>query len=298
MTSSPRQLRVAAIQTGPVAAGPEEAVDDAFRLLDQMESTPDLVVLPELFSRPFWCVGASNSEYLSWAESLDGPTLSRAAKHVKSLGIHAVVPFFECGDVPGEFYNSAAVLAPDGQLLQGTLDNGGLVDVYRKNFISAYNWGGSRNDEKYYFRPGAGFPTFQTELGRVGVLICYDRWFPEAWRALGLAGAEIICVANASSGRAAELFIPSIRTWAAQNVVFVVAANRWGYEVIEGVETHYYGSSCVASPTGQVLDGASDGAPGVAVSQIDVDDVVAARSTLTMYRDRRPELDFPHTGND
>ena len=121
---------------------------------------------------------------------------------------------------PDSTSTARPVIGPDGSLIPGLLPSGEEVPVYRKNAISSYNWGGAVNDEKYYFRHGPGFPTFPTAIGRLGVLVCYDRWFSEAWRVLALEGAEVICVPNASSGAVSELFVPSIRTWSAQNVVF------------------------------------------------------------------------------
>ena len=286
-------MRAAAVQTGPVQDRPARAVRTAFARLEDNE--PDLVVFPELFSLPFWCVGHTRQSYFDWAEGLDGETLTTAREEVAKRGCHAVVPFFERGVVAGQYFNSAAVIGPDGSLIPGLLPTGEEVPVYRKNAISSYNWGGAVNDEKYYFREGPGFPTFATAVARLGVLVCYDRWFPEAWRVLALEGAEVICIPNASSGAVSELFVPSIRTWSAQNVVFSVAVNRAGNETVDGVATDYYGLSCVVSPKGKLLAVAPEGEPGVAAATIDLDEVSAARMDQTMYRDRRPELYSPLT---
>ena len=281
-------MRVAAVQTGPVDDRPANAVRRAF---DQLgDRRPDLVVFPELFSLPFWCVGHTRQRYFDWAEDLDGETLTTAREEVAARGCHAVVPFFERGTVAGQYFNSAAVIGPDGSLIPGVLPTGEQAPVYRKNAISSYNWGGAVNDEKYYFRNGPGFPTFPTAIGKLGVLVCYDRWFSEAWRVLALEGAEVICVPNASSGAVSELFVPSIRTWSAQNVVFSVAVNRAGNETVGGTSTQFYGLSCVVSPRGKVLAVAPEGAPAVTSAVVDLDEVSAARMDQTMYRDRRPEL--------
>ena len=286
-------MRVAGVQNGPVGDRPSSAVRLAFRQLG--DETPDLVVFAELFSLPFWCVGHTRQDYFAWAENLEGETLTTAREEVQKLGCHAVVPFFERGPIAGEYFNSAAVLGPDGSVIPGVLPTGEETPVYRKNAISSYNWGGSVNDEKYYFRPGPGYPIFTTSIGQIGVLICYDRWFSEAWRLLALAGAEVICVPNASSGTVSELFVPSIRTWSAQNIVFTVGVNRAGHETVNGVSTYFYGLSCVASPRGKLLAVAPEGEPGVATAVIDPEEVAAARMDQTMYRDRRPELYSPLT---
>lgn len=286
-------MQVVGVQTGPVGGLPSAAVRNAFRQLG--DARPDLVVFPELFSLPFWCVGHTHQDFFAWAEDLEGETLTTAREEARTRGCYAVVPFFERGRVAGEYFNSAAVLGPDGSIIRGVLPNGDETPVYRKNAISSYNWGGSVNDEKYYFRPGPGYPIFTTGIGKLGVLICYDRWFSEAWRLLALGGAEVICIPNASSGAVAELFIPSIRTWSAQNIVFSVAVNRAGNETVKEVTTGYYGLSCVTSPRGKLLAAAPEGQTGLATATLDLEEIAEARMDQTMYRDRRPELYAPLT---
>lgn len=284
-------MLLAAVQTGPVDGQPADIVTRSFELVTAMERVPDLVVLPELFSLPFWCVGLSDPSFFGWAEERDGVTIQGAAKWAKELGCYVVVPFFEKGALAGEYYNSAAVLGPDGELVPGLLPDGSSVSTYRKNAISSYQWDQSRNDEKYYFRPGPGFPVFHTEIGILGILICYDRWFAEGWRVLALQGAEIICIPTTSSSAASELFIPSIRTWANQNVVYAVVANRAGTEEVRETSTTYFGKSCIASPRGELLASADPGAAAVAImADADRAEIQRARQDLTMYRDRRPEL--------
>jgi beta-ureidopropionase len=283
-------LRLTAFQTGPVGRyDPAATLGDAHDRLIVLEPKPDLVVLPELFSLPFWCLGFADPEYFKWAEALDGPTPGFAADLARSLSAVLVAPFFEKGAVEGEYYNSVAVFDPNGRIVEGTLPSGRRVSTYRKNAVSAYRWDDQTNDEKFYFRPGPGYPVFATAIGTLGVLICYDRWFPEAWRVLALQGAEIICVPNASQGDVGELFVPSMRTCAAQNLVHVVAVNRAGTENVEGREVRYYGRSCIIDPRGAVLAAAAD-APGVISADVDATSAAEARLRQTMYRDRRPEL--------
>ena len=201
-----------------------------------------------------------------------------------------MAPFFERGVVAGEHFNSVAVIGPDGRLLPGRLPHGTPVSVYRKNAVSAYRWGEVVNDEKYYFKPGSGFAVFDTPLARIGVLICLDRWFPEAWRVLALCGAEVICVVNASAGDVDTLFVPMMAVSAAQNVVFTVAVNRAGDEEVAGRRATYYGQSCIVDPAGKVLAQASRDAPEALVATLDLDEVAGVRQRRTIYRDRRPEL--------
>jgi N-carbamoylputrescine amidase len=107
---------------------------------------------------------------------------------------------------------------------------------------------------------------------------------------LALLGAEIICVPTASSAAAAELFVPSIRTWANQNVLYAVAANRAGVEQVQDAVTDYFGRSCIASPRGALLAQAEGEGGTAIVSVVARDEIGRARQDLTMYRDRRPEL--------
>jgi beta-ureidopropionase len=284
-----RALRALAVQTGPAEGSLEANLRAAAEVASAAEGA-GLVVFPELFSRPFWCLGDSDPRYFEWAEDLDGPTLTAAAEWARRWSATVVVPFFERGSVPGEYYNSAAVVGPDGRRIEGRLADGRAVSVYRKNAVSAYRWGDQVNDEKFYFRPGQGYAVFDTPMARVGVLICLDRWYPEAWRVLALAGAEVICVVNASQGSVSELFVPSMRTCAAQNVVFTMAVNKVGAESVAGHIVHYYGQSCIVDPRGDVLASASDDGPQAIAAELRLGDVAAARAERPIYRDRRPEL--------
>jgi beta-ureidopropionase len=279
-----------AVQTGPATDDLAENLRAAGELARASPVRGGLVVFPELFSRPFWCLGMSDPQYFSWAEPVTGPTVSHGAGLAAELGAVVVVPFFEQSALAGEYFNSAAVIGPDGSLLPGRLPDGSPTLVYRKNAVSAYRWGDQVNDEKFYFKPGNGFAVFDTPVGRIGILVCLDRWFPEAWRVLALRGAEVICVVNASQGDVDDLFVPSMRTCAAQNVIFAVAVNRVGIEDVAGHRTRYYGRSCVIDPTGTVLAQACGDKPQAVPAKLDLAEVAAVRTRRTMYRDRRPEL--------
>jgi predicted amidohydrolase len=284
-----RPLRVLAVQTGPASGSLDTNLAAAAAAAAGADDA-DLVIYPELFSRPFWCLGASDARYFDWSEDLDGPTVRAASDWARHWSATVVVPFFERGHVAGEYYNSAAVIGPDGRVVEGRLPDRRQVLTYRKAAISAYRWGSEVNDEKFYFRPGQGFAVFDTPRARIGVLICLDRWFPEAWRVLALAGADVICVVNASHGSVDNLFLPSMRTCAAQNVVFVVAVNRVGSETVAGGSVRYYGQSCVIDPLGEVLAAAGSDHEQAVTADLRLEQVRSARAERTFYRDRRPEL--------
>jgi N-carbamoylputrescine amidase len=286
-------IRAAVIQTGPATGSLEENLARAGALARAVDPAPDVCLFPELFARPFWCVGLADPGYLDWAERLDGPTLTAMGDHARGIGCWLVVPFFERGQVEGEFYNSVAVLDPDGRLVEGRLPDGTPCRTFRKHAVSSYHWDGHVNDEKFYFRSGSGLPVFDTDLGTLGILVCYDRWYPEAWRVLALGGATIVFVPNASEGYVSEMFVALIRVSAAQNQVFAVAANRAGRESIGDVETSYYGQSCIAGPRGELLAQANGDPDQVIAAELDPAAVAEARRRLWVYRDRRPDLYGP-----
>ncbi|MYE96111.1 MAG: acyltransferase [Acidimicrobiaceae bacterium] len=235
----------------------------------------------ELFYGPYFCQ-VQDTEFYSYAEAIpDGPTTKRfqelAAKHEMVL----VLPMYE-HEKAGFLYNTAAVIDADGSYL----------GKYRKTHIPQVKgfW------EKFYFRPGnLGYPVFETAVGTVGVYICYDRHFPEGWRALGLAGAEIVFNPSATSrGLSAYLWQLEQTSAAVANMYFVGAINRVGVEPLG--DNDFYGTSYFANPRGQFVDGtASDQTEELVVRDLDLDQIEEVRSQWAFYRDRRPDVYGPLT---
>ena len=185
-----------------------------------------------------------------------------------------VVPVFE-EEQPGVYYNCAFVVDADGTYL----------GKYRKTHIPQVHG----FFEKYYFRPGnLGYPVFQTAVGPIGVYICYDRHFPEGWRALGLAGARIVFNPSATS-RSLSQYLWHLEQPAAAvaNEYFVGAINRVGVEPLG--DDDFYGGSYFVDPRGrQVGDAGPDDASAVVVRDLDMDLLVEVRQTWAFYRDRNP----------
>ena len=235
----------------------------------------------ELFYGPYFCQ-VQDTEFYSYAEAIpDGPTTKRfqelAAKHEMVL----VLPMYE-HEKAGFLYNTAAVIDADGSYL----------GKYRKTHIPQVKgfW------EKFYFRPGnLGYPVFETAVGTVGVYICYDRHFPEGWRALGLAGAEIVFNPSATSrGLSAYLWQLEQTSAAVANMYFVGAINRVGIEPLG--DNDFYGTSYFANPRGQFVDGtASDRTEELVVRDLDLDQIEEVRAQWAFYRDRRPDIYGPLT---
>ena len=157
---------------------------------------------------------------------------------------------------------------------------------YRKNHLPQVKgfW------EKFYFRPGnLGYPVFDTAVGRIGVYICYDRHFPEGWRALGLAGAKIVFNPSATSrGLSSYLWKLEQPAAAVANEYYVGAINRVGVEPLG--DNDFYGQSYFVDPRGQLVgDAASDSADEVVVRDLDMGKLTEVRDLWQFYRDRRPD---------
>ena len=233
----------------------------------------------ELFYGPYFCQ-VQDSEFFSYTEPIpDGPTTKLMQDLAKETGMVLVVPMFEV-EQEGFYYNTAAVIDADGTYL----------GKYRKTHIPHVKgfW------EKFYFRPGnMGYPIFDTAVGRIGVYICYDRHFPEGWRALGLAGAKIVFNPSATS-RGLSMYLWNLEQPAAAvaNEYFIGAINRVGTEPLG--DNDFYGSTYFVDPRGQqVGEPASDTEDEVIVRDLDLDLVEEVRQQWAFYRDRRPDVYGP-----
>jgi beta-ureidopropionase len=230
----------------------------------------------EIFTGPYFC-NVQNPDFYDLAEPIpNGPTITAMRALAKETEMVMVVPIYERVD-EGTFYNTAAVIDNDGEVL----------GIYRKTHIPQVEgfW------EKFYFRPGnLGYPVFDTAVGRIGVYICYDRHFPEGWRELGLKGAKIVFNPSATTrGHSKYLWQVEQPAAAVANQYFVGAINRVGSE--GPTDSDYYGSSYFVDPSGQTVgDVASDTQDEVVVRDLDMGELEAARRHWAFYRDRRPEV--------
>jgi N-carbamoylputrescine amidase len=240
-----------------------------------------IIGFQEVFNAPYFCQ-VQDPEHYKWAEAVpDGPTVNRMRELARELAMVIVVPVYEA-DGAGHYYNTAAVIDADGSYL----------GKYRKHHIPQVKgfW------EKFYFKPGnLGWPVFDTAVGRVGVYICYDRHFPEGWRALGLAGAEIVYNPSATSrGLSSYLWQLEQPAAAVANEYFVAAINRVGTE--EYGDNDFYGTSYFVDPRGQLVgDAASDKEEELVVRDLDLGLIEQVRHQWAFYRDRRPDAYRPLT---
>ena len=244
----------------------------------------DLVLLPELHASEYFCK-YQDPELFNLAEPLEGPTrhaLSDAARH---HGLVIVGSIFE-QRAPGMAHNTALVLDSDGS----------LAGIYRKMHIPddpGYN-------EKFYFTPGdLGFEPINTSLGRLGVLVCWDQWYPEAARLMALAGAELLLYPTAIGKDPADDEDEQLRqldAWrtiqrahAVANSIPVIACNRVGFEPDRsgnGLDAEFWGHSLLVGPQGEIIDEAGSEAE-VLVADIDLGRSEQVRRIWPFMRDRR-----------
>lgn len=269
-------LRVAAIQLGPYKGIYEQQLSSIETLVTKVvkEHTVDIVCLPELMTTPYFACSTD----LSWrnhAESIqNGKTVKRMSSLAKKLGCHIIGTCFE--QHKQHYHNSAFLVSPLG-VLHGTYAK---VHIPRINSLSI--------DEKRFFDPGSELPLFSVAGIPIGILICYDRSFPEAWRTLALKGAKVIFVPSSSSGFRGDLFVEELKIAAAWNQVFVVGVNKAGTEFITGEPRPktFYGRSSIVDPRGRVLANLSQEQDSAIVATLNLNDIESARKDLPYYADR------------
>ena len=251
-----------------------------------------IICLQELFNAPYFCK-VTDAERFDLAEPIPGPTVEAMQRVARELAVVIVVPIFE-RRAAGVYHNSAAVVDADGALL----------GVFRKMHIPddpLYH-------EKYYFTPGeiyqhdeskppSGFRAFKTRYATIGVLICWDQWYPEAARITALMGAQVLLyptaigwhpkekaewgVAQADAWRTAQ------RAHAIANGIYVGAANRVGHEPEPGTEgLEFFGHSFISDPFGRVIVEAGT-EPSVLIAECDPRVIEETRRNWPFLRDRR-----------
>ena len=244
-----------------------------------------LVVLQELHNSLYFCQ-TEDTRLFDLAESIPGPSTRFFGDIARSLGIVLVTSLFE-KRAPGLYHNTAVVFDTDGN----------IAGKYRKMHIPddpAYY-------EKFYFTPGdLGFEPIQTSIGKLGVLVCWDQWYPEAARLMALKGADILIYPTAigwessdtedEKNRQRDAWIISQRGHAVANGLPVVSVNRTGYEPDPSGQTggiRFWGSSFVAGPQGEFLAQASDSQEENLIVEIDLNRSENVRRWWPFLRDRR-----------
>lgn len=280
-----RKINIGIIQQHNVA----DVADNQHRLAQKIEQLAaqdaQLVVLQELHNALYFCQ-TENVDLFDLAESVPGPSTTFFGELARKNAIVLVASLFE-RRAPGLYHNTAVVFENDGS----------IAGKYRKMHIPddpAYY-------EKFYFTPGdLGFEPIQTSLGRLGVLVCWDQWYPEAARLMALKGAEILIYPTAigfessdtpeEQGRQREAWTIVQRGHAVANGLPVVTVNRVGYEADPSGQTRgiqFWGSSFVAGPQGELLFRASATDEVSQVVEVDMGRSEQVRRWWPFLRDRR-----------
>jgi len=280
--NTPRNVNVGLVQT-KCSSDPQVNFEQASALVrDAAGRGAKIICLPELFSLPYFCQ-SEDHQHFALAESVPGPSTEALGQLAKELEVVLVAGLFE-KRAAGIFHNTAAVIDADGRYL----------GKYRKMHIP--------DDplyyEKFYFTPGdLGFRVFVTRYATLGVLICWDQWFPEAARLSALGGAEILFYPTAIGWHPSEreeFGVAQHSSWevvqrghAIANGCYVVSVNRTGHEGASDGGIQFWGQSFASDPYGSVLKRAATDEPGAMVVECDLSAVNEARTHWPFLRDRR-----------
>jgi beta-ureidopropionase len=246
-----------------------------------------IVCFPELCTTTYFCYDR-DPRYFALAESVPGPAVDRMRRVARETGTVVVYPLYE--NDHGTLYNTAAVIGPDGE----------LIGRYRKmsipQILRTVGPGETPGDERFFFTPGnLGFPVFDTPFGvRIGILICYDRHFPEAARVLGLQGAHLLLVPTATYREwIREAWELELRAHAVANMFYVGGVNKVGPDVGGAPNRHYFGTALFIDPRGAVMGRAGDKQDEILYAEIDPKVCTDVRDLWGFFRFRRPDAYGP-----
>ncbi|MDE5791995.1 MAG: N-carbamoylputrescine amidase [Oscillospiraceae bacterium] len=279
---------VSAIQM-QCSKNPDENIANAEKLVrEASKQQANLVVLPELFERQYFCQERKYDYYQFATPVYENKAVLRFSKICKELKLVMPISFYEKDQ--NRLFNSIAMINSDGNLL----------GVYRKTHIPDDHF----YQEKFYFTAGdTDFKIWDTAYGKIGVGICWDQWFPETARAMTLQGAQVLCYPTAI-GSEPILNCDSMPHWrrcmqghSASNIIPVIASNRYGLESVTPCEENanqessllFYGSSFITDETGEILQQADRQGDAVLTQEFDLQKIDKARLEWGLFRDRRPE---------
>jgi len=278
-------LTIALIQQSCTSDRAENLEKSCTMIRSAASSGAELIVLQELHTGPYFCQ-VEDPALFDLAEPIPGPSCAVLSELARKLGVVIVSSLFE-RRAPGLYHNTAVVFEKDGT----------TAGTYRKMHIP--------DDpgfyEKFYFTPGdLGFTPISTSLGKLGVLVCWDQWYPEAARLMALAGADLLIYPTAigwdpidsaeEKARQREAWITIQRSHAVANGLPVLAVNRVGFEAsAETPETgiQFWGSSFVAGPQGEFLAEASRDNEEILIANVDLARSESVRRIWPFLRDRR-----------
>lgn len=282
MISEP--YKIALIQVSLDGTREKNAQKCIARINQAADDGAKIICLPELYSSFYFCQ-SENTDYFDLAEPLNGPSFQIFSAVARERRVVIVVPFFE-RRTAGIYHNSALIIDADGT----------SVGLYRKMHIPddpAYY-------EKFYFTPGdLGFRAFNTAYGRIGTLICWDQWYPEAARITALQDAQVLFYPTAIGWHPQEKTLygqTQHEAWetvqrghAVANGLYVAAVNRVGFErpVTASAGIEFWGGSFIAGPQGEILARASHDQEEILYADIDPTHLEDVRRNWPFFRDRR-----------
>jgi N-carbamoylputrescine amidase len=251
---------------------------------DAAKQGAEVISLPELYSSHYFCQSEDTANF-ALAEPLYSTSFIAFSKLAKELEVVIIVPFFE-KRMAGIYHNSAYIIDTDGS----------EAGLYRKMHIPD----DPHFYEKFYFTPGdIGFKTFPTQQGKIGTLICWDQWYPEAARLTALQGAEVLFYPTAIGWHPLEkeqygekqhgAWMNVMKGHAVANGVYVAAANRIGLEqyLPDTAGIQFWGSSFIAGPQGEILAQASHDQEEILIAEVDLELQENVRQNWPFFRDRR-----------
>lgn len=252
-----RKIKIAVVQMKSEQGDTSKNLQKAILFIKEAaENGANIVCLPELFYSGYHL----ESEVLQrLAEPMDGTMVQTLCKVAREKGIFIIAGYAESVDIPGRIYNSAIFINDDGEVIG--------------NMRKVNSWG----QEKLKFREGKEFPVYETKLGKIGIMICYDVEFPEPMRIMALKGAELVFIPAVWSIPAEPRWHIDLAAGALYNLLFTVGANPVG----DGA----CGSSKVVSPKGEVLAEASKEKEEILYCDIDLNSVVETRAEIPYFND-------------
>ena len=262
-------IKIALAQIACIRADKNKNIDKMKSFIEEArKKDAKLVIFPELSLTGY----VLRDLLYEIAELVPGPSVKKIAEIARENGLYIVFGMPEKSEkAESVIYNTAVLVGPEG-----------YIGKYRKMYLPTH----SAFEEKRYFRPGYGTPVFKTELGKIGLMICYDTFFPEVSRALKLRGAQIIICISASPAVRRNFFETLIAARAIENNTFVIYVNLVGIE--EGLQ--FWGGSRIISPSGSIIKKAKYDKEDLVVGEIDLDDIKHVAAFVPTIRDLRPEL--------
>jgi len=260
----------------------EANVANAERLVrDAAQQGAKIILIQELFETPYFCIDEDSRFYDLATAIEDNQTVARMAALARELEVVLPVSVFERAN--NALFNTLVMIDADGKIL----------GKYRKTHIPD----APGYSEKYYFNPGdTGFPVWHTRYAKIGALICWDQWFPEAARILALKGAEVLIYPsaigsdlNSDDTIALKHWQNTMRGHAAANMVPVVASNRIGTEQGDNGSIRFYGASFISDHQGELQGECDQQTESVLVEDVDLEEANRYRIYFNLFRDRRPE---------